>query len=112
MIIGNTGQRKFCVTSRSVSRHHYVLYVQFMKRGVSALCKRIPLPEALSEYEAGLAAARIMTAAEELWMDLTFAETNEAQCLISVCRRTDSVKLNRRVPEKAGVGAKAVPLYS
>lgn len=67
---------------------------------------------ALSEYEAGLAAARIMTAAEELWMDLTFAETNEAQCLISVCRRTDSVKLNRRVPEKAGVGAKAVPLYS
>lgn len=67
---------------------------------------------ALAEFEAGLAAARIMTAAEELWIDLSFAEVDESRCLISVCRKKDSVKFNRKAQEKTAVGAKIVPSYS
>lgn len=66
----------------------------------------------LAELEAGIAAARIMTAAEELWMDLAFVDADGSRCLVSVCRRKDLERLCTRVQEKTAVGRKAVPSYS
>ena len=66
----------------------------------------------LAELEAGIAAARIMTAAEELWMDLAFVDADGSRCLVSVCRRKDLERLCTRVQEKTAVGRQAVPSYS
>lgn len=68
--------------------------------------------EALVQMEAGLAAARIMAAAEELWIDLSLAEADGQRCFVSVCRRRDLTKSGRRTQERTAVGAKPVPLYS
>ncbi|MDO4321539.1 MAG: hypothetical protein Q4C61_03340 [Lachnospiraceae bacterium] len=44
---------------------------------------------AVSELEAGIAAANIMAAAEELWIDVVPVDTGDPRCLIGLCRRKD-----------------------
>lgn len=68
--------------------------------------------EAMVQREAGLAAARIMSAAEELWIDLSFADADGQRCIVSVCRRKDLAKLGKNAQERRAVGTKAALSYS
>lgn len=43
----------------------------------------------ISELETGIAAANVMSAAEELWIDLVPVDTGDPRCMISLCRRKD-----------------------
>ncbi len=56
---------------------------------------------AVSELEAGIAAANIMTAAEELWMELAVVDTGEKRCLISICRSRDLPGIEKAAQETA-----------
>lgn len=56
---------------------------------------------ALSELEAGIAAANIMTAADELWMELAVVDTDEERCLISICRGRDLPQIAKTHQEAA-----------
>lgn len=67
--------------------------------------------ESLVQMEAGLAAARIMAAAEEMWIDLSLAETEGQNCFVSVCRSKDLTKRGRKTQERMAAGVKAVPSY-
>lgn len=70
--------RSGCV--RVLSRDNCICVVQKSASG------RRP---AVSELEAGLAAAHVMAAAEELWIELSAVDTGDERCLISLCRRKD-----------------------
>lgn len=67
--------------------------------------------ETLVQMEAGLAAARIMAAAEEMWIDLSLEEADGQNCFVSVCRSRDLTKRGRKTQERLAAGVKAVPSY-
>ena len=48
-----------------------------------------------------IAAANIMTAAEELWMELAVVDTGEQRCLISICRSRDLSRIEKAAQETA-----------
>ncbi len=49
-----------------------------------------------SELEAGLAAANVLAAAEELWIELSAVDTGDARCLISLCRQKDRASVIKK----------------
>lgn len=49
----------------------------------------------IAEFEAGVAAAQLMAAAEELWIDLTTINLGEPRCLVSLCRKRDLTDLEK-----------------
>lgn len=51
---------------------------------------------AICELEAGIAAANVMSAAEELWIDLTPVDIGDPRCLISLCRRKDRAEVIKK----------------
>lgn len=54
-------------------------------------------------FEAGVVAAELMAAAEELWIDLVAVDTEAPRCLLTLCRREDRVEVLRTV-KKASPG--------